>query len=710
MSEPLTGKGIDPRRSAAQGHREGRLCRRGAGRERRLRGHRRPAPSPAGAHRGDRHARRAKRSPACSRVLTHRNAPEAPRQLDEDRPRRPRPPAPPGSTRFSTAISPIALVVADTLERAQHAASTDPGALRAGAASASTSRRSSARAYTPAARRPGRRARLEARQRRRRRASRRPQRDVADATYTTPVENHNPMEPHATIAVWQGDDRLTLYDATQGIFGVRERIAAVFGSPQGERPRHLSLRRRRLRLQRARRGRTSRSRRWPRRCSGAAVKLVVTRPQMFSLVGHRPQHRAEGRRSGADATREARGDQARGLRRDVELRRVRRAVARCRRGCSTPAPTSSTSHRLVRLDVGTPTFMRAPGESTGTFALESAMDELAVRAASIDPLELRLANYAETDPGGGQAVVEQVAARVLPHGAERFGWTRREPAPRVDARRAPARRLGHGDRDLSRAAKRVRRRSRELRADGTALVQAGSQDIGTGTYTDHDADRGRRARRAAGARALRARRHDVPRDAGVGRLADGVEHGSAVKLAGVELRAKLVAAAVADAGVAARTASPAARRRRRRGALCSKAESSKRDPYGAIVPRSGEPEITAEVHNEAEGGPRQQLRDALVRRAVREVRVDETLGRDSRRADRRRPSPPGRSSTRRRRAASSIGGMMWGIGHRAPREHGARSARRPASSRATSPTTTCPSTPTFRRHRRSSWSPRTIRT
>lgn len=202
-----------------------------------------------------------------------------------------------------------------------------------------------------------------------------------DAVYTTPTQFHNPMEPHATMAHWDGPD-LTLYDATQGVSGARTAVAAVFGiapenvrviSPflgggfgcKGSSWSHVSL------------------------CAMAAkqtgrpVRLALARPQMFGPVGSRPhteQHVSLAAR--ADGTLTAiRHDTLAHTSTFEDWLEMCGLVTRMMYA----APNCSTSHRVVPLNVGTPTFMRAPGETTGSFALESAMDELAWRL-KMDPV------------------------------------------------------------------------------------------------------------------------------------------------------------------------------------------------------------------------------------------------------------------------------------------------------------------------------------
>jgi xanthine dehydrogenase YagR molybdenum-binding subunit len=299
-----------------------------------------------------------------------------------------------------------------------------------------------------------------------------------DATYTTPNENHNPMEPHATIAVWQGGDRLTLYDATQGIFGVRQRMAEVFGIPK-ENIRVID--------QFVGGGFGCKGTPWSHvgLCALAAkvvnrpVKLAITRQQMFSLVGHRP-HTMQRIVLGADpsgklvATRHAVTSETSSFDDFVEPSALQtRMLYAC--------PNLVTSHRLVRVDAPTPTFQRAPGEASGTFAIESAMDELAYMVG-VDPIELRLRNYAERDEQEHKAFSSKSLRECYRQAAAKFGWAKRIARPR--AMRDGHELIGYGMATATYPANQWPAGARATyKPDGTYLVQAGTQDLGTGTYT-----------------------------------------------------------------------------------------------------------------------------------------------------------------------------------------------------------------------------------
>ena len=434
-----------------------------------------------------------------------------------------------------------------------------------------------------------------------------------DHTYTTPIENHNPMEPHGTVAIWHAEDRLTVYDATQGVFTVRKRLAQLFGLPpdnvrvislylgggfgcKGTPWSHVPLAAMAARVVRR------------------PVRLSLTRHQMFSLVGHRPV--TEQRLVlGADANGKllaVRHDVRSATSRFDEFVEAAAAQTRMLYACD----AVRTSHRLVRLDISTPTFTRAPGEASGTFALESAMDELAY-ALKMDPLALRLANYAEKDPSTGKPFSSKSLRACYQQGAERFGWARRKPA--VRAMRDGRYLVGWGMATATypagqSAAVAVAR----IRADGTAIVQTGSQDLGTGTYTIM----GQIAADALGVSVSRVRVElgdtrlpEAPLSAG-SRTASSV--GSAVKGAATRARAQLVAMAIADPRSPLRGLPPDAITVTN-GQL--QASGDRRDSYAAVLARAGKTEVGARY--DAQENPARKDRSLHAFGAqFAEVRVD----------------------------------------------------------------------------------------
>jgi xanthine dehydrogenase YagR molybdenum-binding subunit len=296
--------------------------------------------------------------------------------------------------------------------------------------------------------------------------------------YSTPFHSHNPMEPHATIAVWEGKDKLTLYDTSQGIFGDRKRMASLLGL-QPENVRVVSLY--------VGGGFGSKGPTWSHNviCAMAArhvnrpVKLVVRRPQMFGPVGSRTETRQTIAAGAAkDGTLTALTNET--LSHTSTMDEFTETASLPTRMLYS-VPNNSTIQRLVRSDIGTPSYTRAPGEAPGTFALEVAMDELAYKL-NIDPVELRLKNYAEMDEDKNLPWSTKSLRECYKQGAERFGWARRTPQAR--SMRQGNKLIGWG---MATAVYPARRSPASAKArmypDGRALVEAGSQDLGGGTYT-----------------------------------------------------------------------------------------------------------------------------------------------------------------------------------------------------------------------------------
>jgi xanthine dehydrogenase YagR molybdenum-binding subunit len=298
-----------------------------------------------------------------------------------------------------------------------------------------------------------------------------------DATYTTPVEHHNPIEPHAAIAAWQGD-RLTLYHSTQGVMGSRERVATLLSVPQEN--IHVISRY-------VGGGFGSKGSCWPHvtltamaaHMAGRPVRLVLTRRQMFSSHGYRSKT-IQRLRLAADRDGKLVGVMHDGK---VQTSLIGEFIEPV--GLPTElmysCPNFAVTHRVAAINVGMPTFMRAPGEASGMFALESAMDELAY-AAGIDPLELRLRNYAERDESKNVPFTSKELRACYTQAAAAFGWSRRNAQP--GSMRANGQLIGWGmasstypgNRSEAGATVRIER-------DGSVVVRSATQDIGTGTYT-----------------------------------------------------------------------------------------------------------------------------------------------------------------------------------------------------------------------------------
>lgn len=300
-----------------------------------------------------------------------------------------------------------------------------------------------------------------------------------EATYSTPTEHHNPMEPHATTAIWEGD-KLTVYDSTQYTFGVRKSLADGFGIPEenvrvicnfiggafgckGGMWQHVFI--------------ATLAARTVQR----PVKLVLTRAQMFTSVGHRAETE---QKITLGATKEGRltAIAHKGISHTCqeavgEFVEPFTVATHMLYAC----PNLQTSQRIVCLNTGQPTFMRAPGEAPGVYALESALDELAYQL-KIDPIELRLRNHADTDPDTSLPWSSKSLHECYRLGAEKFGWKRRNPEPGLmrDGRYLVGMGMATATYPVVRFATSA---SAKILQDGTVIVQSGSHEMGTGTAT-----------------------------------------------------------------------------------------------------------------------------------------------------------------------------------------------------------------------------------
>jgi xanthine dehydrogenase YagR molybdenum-binding subunit len=300
-----------------------------------------------------------------------------------------------------------------------------------------------------------------------------------DATYTTPVEHHNPMEPHATIAAWQ-DEHLTVWTATQGISDAQQTMSTLFGIP----PENV-----RVICPYVGGGFGCKGGTWPpatlaamaAKIVGRPVKLVLSRAQMFTSNGYRPRT-IQTIKLGAE-----RDGRIVSLRHDGYSQMSMPSLGEFSEPFALASemlyavPAVAISHRLVGVNQSLPTFMRGPGEASGMFALESAMDEMA-HALGIDPIELRRKNHTETDLHANKPFSNKKLLDCYRIGAERFGWESRTPAPR--SMREGTALVGWGMATTTYPAnRRPATASATLYADGSVVVCSGTQDLGTGTYT-----------------------------------------------------------------------------------------------------------------------------------------------------------------------------------------------------------------------------------
>jgi xanthine dehydrogenase YagR molybdenum-binding subunit len=296
-----------------------------------------------------------------------------------------------------------------------------------------------------------------------------------DQTYVIARENHNPIEMHATIAAWDGD-RLMLHDKTQWPQNVRSYVASTFGMAEED-----------VRVISPFVGGAfgSALRTWPHvvlaamaaKEAGRPVKIVLNRRQMYSSVGYRPhtiQRVALGARRDGRLTatiHEATAETSTYEEYTEQLLDATWMLYAC--------DHLETLYRLVRLNVNSPTPMRGPGHVSGLFALECAMDELAVEL-DIDPVELRLRNHAEADAYEEMPYSSKSLKACYRTAAERFGWDRRNPQPRSMS--ADGQLVGYGMASVTYPARRApASASARILSDGRAVVRSATSDIGPGT-------------------------------------------------------------------------------------------------------------------------------------------------------------------------------------------------------------------------------------
>jgi len=471
--------------------------------------------------------------------------------------------------------------------------------------------------------------------------------------YITPMISHSAMEPHGSIAVWEGPRHLTVYDTTQGVHDTRSRLAIIFEMPP-DNVRVISYF--------IGGGFGSKSEVWAQvplaavaaRAIGRPVKLAFTRRQLFCNTGFR-SHTIQTIALGAGTQGRFTAQQHESITQTSELDEF---VETC--GAATPVLYScanvESTHRLVRLHLGTPTWTRAPGYAPGSFALESALDELSYKVG-VDPIELRLLNYAERDEQEDKPWSSNSLKECYRVGAEKFGWGSRPSEPRSMPDGSHL--VGYGMATamhpvyINPAAALAR-----ILADGTVILKVGSQDIGTGTYTVM-------AQIACDVLDLPIQRVKV--ELGDSRFPESpasvgsttaASTGSAVHAAAQAVLQKLAHLAVNDKGsllYGANVADVIAEK----GGLALKNNLPKRDSFSAILARAKLLQIEAEV--QAKPDQEKSTSQYAFGAQFCEVRVDPCLGqvKVSRFVG---VYGSGRILNRKTARSQMVGGIIFGIG------------------------------------------------
>ena len=475
-----------------------------------------------------------------------------------------------------------------------------------------------------------------------------------DATYETPAQYHNQMEPHAVVVVWDGDS-VSIDTPSQGLAIMQDRISRLLDIP----PEKIHIRSPFLGGGFGGKGLVA----GPQllgiiaaRMVGRPVKLVLPRDQMFGMVGHRAPTR-QTLRLGSDAEGHLTALEHHTHTASSTFDDFYEAAADIAHTLYA-SPAIATAHTAVRLDTGTPTFKRAPGEAPGSLALESAIDEMA-QACGMDPLAFRLANYAETDPVTAKPFSSKALRECYAQGAARFGWAGRPLAPR-QMRDESGLLVGWGLGTATYPANMFKGNARAvLRRDGSGIVETGAHDMGQGAWTAL-------AQIAADSLSLPMNRldfrmgsSDLP-DAGI---AGGSGHtataGMAIHNAGEAVIARLAGLATGDqrsplygagnAGVVARD-----------GRLHRRDDESRSESYADILGRAG----LGEIEGSGTGAADEAAAEAYSMHAhgavFAEVKVDPDLGqiRVSRMVG---AFAAGRIINPHLVRSQYYGGMVWGL-------------------------------------------------
>lgn len=300
-----------------------------------------------------------------------------------------------------------------------------------------------------------------------------------EETYQSQTLTHNPMEPSATVAEWHADGRLTLHDATQYVKGVQDVLAQAFSTEKNM-----------VRVICPFVGGAfgCKGAVWPHviltamaaKMVGAPVKFPITRQDMFMGIGHRtPTSQTVALAANSEGKLQAIRHRTETLTSPVGAF-VESCGARSS-GVLYASPAIAVEETVFTVNISTPTFMRAPGECPGTYAVESAMDELAAKLR-IDPVELRLRNYSDVHPVTGKPWSTKHLKEAYQVGAEKFGWAKRSPQPRSMMK--DGRLIGWGMATATYPGYKMMATARvRLDAAGNALVQCAAHDLGTGAYT-----------------------------------------------------------------------------------------------------------------------------------------------------------------------------------------------------------------------------------
>ena len=473
-----------------------------------------------------------------------------------------------------------------------------------------------------------------------------------EATYEVAPEHHNPLEPHATIATWDGDN-LTVYDSSQGVNSCREALADCFGLPlanvrvicpfvgggfgcKGTVWMHVPI--------------TALA----SRTVGRPVKLVLTRQEMFNGHGHRA-HTRQSMQLGATATGKltlVRNDTINETSMRDEWREDTGRITGMMYGCD----NVTTSGKVVRLHKMPPTFMRAPGEALGSLALECAMDEMAEKLG-MDPIEFRLLNDSGIDGAQKKAFSSRALKECLLQGREKFGWSERKMQP--GSLRQGNFLIGYGVASAAYPANlRPCAAQIALSQNGAVVVQTASHDLGTGAYTIFTQIAAEALGVPAASVTVELGDTKLPEGVLAGGSATSASAGSAILEAAEALKKRLVALAVAkENGPFAGLASQDVKAENGRVYAVKNPDISL--TYVQVLELSGQVRVEAEGSNGKAQRPElayysfgAQFSKVRVDLELGQVRVEKMLG----------VFGAGRILNPKTARSQMLGGMIWGLG------------------------------------------------
>ncbi|GAB3643044.1 xanthine dehydrogenase family protein molybdopterin-binding subunit [Spirosoma arcticum] len=473
-----------------------------------------------------------------------------------------------------------------------------------------------------------------------------------DDTYRTPTQIHNALEPHALVSYWEGD-KLTMHTATQAVSGTQKRVAELFGIPR-ENVRVI--------CQYLGGGFGSKGTVFSPNMLGPLaarfikrpVRLVLKREDMFGMVGSRS---ATVQRFALGATNDG---QFTALSHDTiaqtgdfdDFAEPAGVISRMLYA----VPNQETTHRFIRANIGYTSPMRAPGEAPGVFVLECALDDLAAQL-KMDPIALRLKNYAETDPHKNLPFSSKSLRACYEQGAARFGWDKRNPTPRSvrDGNYLVGMGMATTVYPVNRAESSA---SVRLNADGTVNVQTATQDLGTGTFTIMNQLVAEVFDISPDLVTLSAGDSTLPEAIGSGGSRTTVTTGSAVVQVAREVLAKAKKMAFSDKK-SPLYAAPESDLMAENGRLVRKSDPRQGESFSSLLKRNGGKPI--EDMQESKAGDEKNKYSMYGFGAIFvEVRVDEALG-EVRVSRMLSTVAAGKIVNAKTARSQLLGGMIWGV-------------------------------------------------